>query len=133
MASGQEPENDNDAAERGRAAAALNAARDRTVSAYETARVRSRETARQVTDQMSVYPVGAVIAGLAVGALAAFLIPRTDREDRLLGKTGRRLADAARDAAQRGVDAGRERVQALSGDIGDRVGKAVAEAIGGKK
>lgn len=133
MAIGQDHENDNDATERSRAAAALDAARERTLSAYETARDRSRETARQVTDQMSVYPIGAVLAGLAVGALAAFLIPRTQREDRLLGKTGRRLAGAARDAAQRGVDAGRERVQSLSGDIGDKVGKAVAEAIGGKK
>lgn len=132
MASGQDPENDNDTQARGRAAAALDAARDRTLSAYEAARTRSRDTARQLTDQASVYPVAAVAAGLAVGALAAFLIPRSDRETRLLGKTGRRLAGAAREAAEKGVDAGRERVQALSGDIGDKVGKAVADAIGGK-
>ncbi|MGE0178839.1 MAG: hypothetical protein AB7O91_03340 [Sphingomonas sp.] len=132
MASGHEPENDNDRTERGRAAAALDAARERTLSAYETARDRSRETARQVTDQMAVYPVGAVLGGLALGALAGLLVPRTERENRLLGKAGRKLTDAARDAARTGLDAGRERVQAMSGDIGDRVGKAVAEAVGGK-
>lgn len=132
MATGHEPENDNDTHERGRAAETLNAARERTLSAYEAARARSRDTARQVTDQMAIYPVGAVLAGLAVGAVAALLIPRTAQEDRLLGKTGKRLAGAARDAAQKGVDAGRERVQALSGDIGSKVGKAVADAIGGK-
>jgi ElaB/YqjD/DUF883 family membrane-anchored ribosome-binding protein len=130
MAANQTPENDNDG--RGRAAAALDAAKERTLSAYETARTRSRDTARQVTDQLSVYPVGVVLGGMAVGALLAFLLPRTEREDRLLGSTGRKLAGAAREAAQKGLDAGRERAQALTGELGSKVGKAVAEAVGGK-
>ena len=104
MASSQGPENDNETEERGRAAAALDAARERTLSAYETARSRSRDTARQVTGQMAVYPVGAVLGGLALGALIGFLIPRNERENRLLGPTGRKLADAARDAARTGIE-----------------------------
>lgn len=130
MAASQTPENDN--GQRDRAAAALDAARERTLSAYETARARSRDAARQVNDQLSVYPVGAVIGGLAVGALLAFLLPRNEREDRLLGPTGRRLAGAAREAAQKGLDAGREQVQTLSGEIGGKVGRAVADAVGTK-
>lgn len=130
MAANQTPENDNDG--RGRAAAALDAAKERTLSAYETARTRSRDAARQVTDQLSVYPVGVVLGGMAVGALLAFLLPRTEREDRLLGSTGRKLAGAAREAAQKGLDAGREHAQALTGELGSKVGKAVAEAVGGK-
>lgn len=130
MAASQTPENDNDG--RGRAAAALDTARERTLSAYETARQRSRDTARQVTDQLSVYPVGAVVGGMAIGALLAFLLPRTERETRLIGATGRKLAGAAREAAQKGIDAGRERAQNLSGEIGGKVGRAVAEAVGGK-
>ena len=130
MAAIQTPENDND--QRGRAAAALDAARERTLSAYETARARSRDAARQVNDQLSIYPVGAVIGGLAVGALLAFLLPRTERKYRLLGPTGRKLAGAARDAARKGIDAGREQVQTLSGEIGGKVGRAVAEAVGTK-
>lgn len=131
MAVSQNPENDNDG--RGRAASALDAARERTLSAYETARDRSRDTARQVTDQLSVYPVGAVVGGLAVGALLAFLLPRTERENRLLGATGRRLTSAARGAVQKGLDAGRERAQNLTGELGSKVGRAVAEAVGGKE
>ena len=125
-------DNDNDNAERGRAAAALDAARERTVSAYETARDRSRDAAKQITDQMSVYPVGAVLGGMAVGALIAFLLPRTEREDRLLGPTGRKLADRAKEVAQQGLVAGRERTQELSGELGGKVGRAVAEAVGSK-
>ncbi len=131
MAASQTPENDNDA--RGRAAAALDAARERTLSAYETARQRSRDTAQQVTDQLSIYPVGAVVGGMAIGALLAFLLPRTERENRLLGPTGRKLAGAAREAAQKGIDAGRERAQDLSGELGSKVGRAVAEAVGAKE
>lgn len=131
MAVSQNPENDNDG--RGRAASALDAARERTLSAYETARDRSRDTARQVTDQLSVYPVGAVVGGLAVGALLAFVLPRTERETRLLGTTGRRLTGAAREAVQKGLDAGRERAQNLTGELGSKVGRAVAEAVGGKE
>jgi ElaB/YqjD/DUF883 family membrane-anchored ribosome-binding protein len=130
MAASQNPENDNET--RGRAAAALDAARDRTLSAYETARTRSRETAQQVTDQLSVYPVGAVIGGLVVGGVLAFLLPRTERENRLLGPTARKLAGAAREAAQKGLDAGREQVQTLTGDLGGKVGRAVAEAVSTK-
>ena len=131
MAASQNSQNDND--QRGRAATALDAARERTLSAYDTARERSRDTARQVTDQLSVYPVGAVVGGLAVGALLAFLLPRTERENRLLGATGRKLAGAAREAAQKGLDAGRERASSFSGEIGSKVGRAVAEAVGGKE
>lgn len=130
MAASQTPENDNDG--RGRAAAAFDAAKERTLSAYETARTRSRDTARDVTEQLSVYPVGAVIGGMAVGALLAFLLPRTERENRLLGPTGRKLAGAAREAAQKGLDAGRERAQSLTGELGGKVGRAVAEAVGSK-
>jgi len=118
----QDNDNDNPTVERGRAR-----------SAYETARQRSRDAARQVTDQLGVYPLGAVVGGLAVGALIAFLLPRTEREDQLLGNTGRRLANAARDAAQKGLDAGRERAQNLSGELGSKVGRAVAEAVGAKE
>lgn len=130
MAASQTPENDNDG--RGRAATAFDAAKERTLSAYETARTRSRDTARDVTEQLSVYPVGAVIGGMAVGALLAFLLPRTERENRLLGPTGRKLAGAAREAARTGLDAGRERAQSLTGELGSKVGRAVAEAVGSK-
>lgn len=129
MASRQGSGNDNETPQRSRAPTPLEAARERTVSAYEAARDRSRDAARQVTDQAAVYPIGAVIGGLAVGALVGLLLPRTQRENRLLGPTGRKLAGAAREAAQRGIDAGRERMQALPGEIGGKVGEAVAEAV----
>ena len=85
---------------------------------------------------MSVYPVAAVVGGFAIGALLAALLPRTEREEKLLGKTGRRLTVAARDAAQRGLDAGKEQIEQIRSKtaqkVGEAVGDAVADAVAGK-
>lgn len=132
MADRQSGGTETESTNRGRAAEALNSARERTVSAYEAARGRTRETARQVTDQMAVYPLGAVLGGLAVGAALAFLVPRTRRETELLGQTGRKLTAAAREAAQKGMDAGRERIDTLAGKAVSKVSSAVSEVVGAK-
>ena len=118
---------------RSRAGTAYQTARDRTYSAYEAARGRATEVTRQATDQIAVYPVGAVIGGLAVGALLGFLLPATRRERDLLGTTGRKITGAAREAAQRGIDAGKEQIDEIRSRAAKRVGEAVVEAVGGGK
>ncbi len=117
---------------RNRAADAYQSARKRTSSAYEAARGRAAEVTRTATDQIAIYPVGAVIGGLAIGALLGFLVPSTRREEELLGNTGRRLTGAAREAAQRGLDAGKEQVEQIRSRATQKVGEAVVEAVTGK-
>ena len=116
-----------------RAADAYRAARERTYSAYEAARERASDVTRQATDQIAVYPVGAVIGGLAIGALLGFLLPSTRRETDLLSPTGRKITDAARSAAQRGIDAGKEQVDEIRSRATQKVGEAVVEAVSGGK
>ena len=116
---------------RGRAGEAYQSARERTYSAYETARGRATDVTRRAVDQAAVYPVGAVIGGLAVGALLGFLLPSTRREQELLSPTGRKITDAARTAAQRGLDAGKEQVDEIRAKAAQKVGEAVVEAVGG--
>ena len=132
MAGKGDSDNKKDDRSRGRAAGAYEAARERTYSAYEAARGRATDVSRQAADQIGVYPVGAVIGGLVVGALLGWAMPRTRRESELLGSTGRRLTEAARDAAQKGVEAGRDRIEKATGKVVTRVGSAVAEAVGGE-
>jgi hypothetical protein len=74
-----------------------------------------------------------VVGGFVLGALVAAMIPRTERETKLIGKTGRRVAGAARDAAQRGLDAGREQLDQLKTKAAETVSEAVSGLAGGKK
>lgn len=109
---------------KGRTARAIDTARARTQSAYDAARDRTSE----VTAQLGVYPVAAVLGGLAIGALIAAVAPRTRRETELLGKTGTRLLDAGREAARKGIDAGRARADETLG----KAVRAVGEAVGSR-
>jgi hypothetical protein len=111
----------------------LEAARARTASAYEAARNRASDATRRANEQLSVYPIGAVVGGFLLGALVGALIPRTERETRLIGKAGRRVAGAAKDAAQRGIDAGREQFDQLKSKAAETVGEAVSSLTGGDK
>jgi ElaB/YqjD/DUF883 family membrane-anchored ribosome-binding protein len=117
----------------GRAADAYQTARERTVSAYEAARDRAADVTRQASEQISVYPVGAVIGGLALGALVGFLLPASRRERDLLSPTGKKITEAARSAAQRGIDAGKEQIDEIRSRAAKKVGEAVVEAVGGGK
>jgi len=127
---------DRESEARGRAAGALEAARERTASAYESARKSASDMTRQASDQLAVYPVGAVVGGFVVGALLAAMLPRTNGEDRLLGRAGRRLTGAAKDAAQRGLDAGKDKIEQIrektAQKVGEAVGDAVADVVAGK-
>jgi ElaB/YqjD/DUF883 family membrane-anchored ribosome-binding protein len=117
---------------RGRATEVYQAARERTASAYEAARSRATDVTRQATDQLAIYPAAAVIGGFAIGALLAAVLPRTEQEEKVLGKTARRLTGAARDAAQRGLDAGKEQHDGLREKAAKKVGEAVGDLVGGK-
>jgi ElaB/YqjD/DUF883 family membrane-anchored ribosome-binding protein len=114
---------------RNRTAGAFEAARERTASAYEAARRSAGDVTRQASAQMATYPVAAVIGGFAIGALLGALLPRSEREEKLLGPTGRRLTGAAREAAQKGLDAGREQIDEIRSRAAQKVGEAVTEAV----
>ena len=111
----------------------IEAARARTASAYEAARNRASDATRRANEQLSVYPLSAVVGGFLLGALVGAMLPRTERETRLIGKAGRRVAGAAKDAAQRGIDAGREQFDQLKSKAVETVGEAVSSFTSGGK
>jgi hypothetical protein len=109
-----------DGSEGGRTAAARHAfesARERTAAAYATARERAGsayDTAGRKTIQgIESNPVAAVVGGLAIGAIVAALLPRTSREDEMLGSVGRKINDTAREAANAAKEAGRGQLDEL--------------------
>jgi hypothetical protein len=82
-------------------------ARERAIDAYDSARERA-------TDQVGGSPLLALGGGLALGALAAALLPRTRAEVRLMGKAGSRITTSARDAFDAAREAGREKLTELN-------------------
>lgn len=96
---------------------AYESARERTAAAYATARERAGaayETAgRRAGEGIDSNPVAAVVGGLAIGAIVAALLPRTSREDELLGTVGRRINDGAREAARAAREAGKGQLDEL--------------------
>jgi ElaB/YqjD/DUF883 family membrane-anchored ribosome-binding protein len=100
-----------------KAAQAYQTARERTSAAYATARERAgsayESAGRRTGDTIDANPVADVAGGLALGAIVALLLPRTEREDRLLGAAGRRINDTARDAMGAAREAGRQQLDEL--------------------
>jgi hypothetical protein len=91
---------------RGAVSDAYAAGRDRAADAYATAR-------RSAADGIEANPVAVLLGGLAVGAVIGALLPRTDRESKVLGAVGDKLHGAAHEATQAARAAGRDKLAEL--------------------
>lgn len=63
--------------------------------AYEATKSGTEDVIKRTGEAIDAAPLAVVAGGIAVGALAGILIPRTTRETDLLGATGKRLNAAA--------------------------------------
>lgn len=98
---------------RGKAGDAYSAARERTSAAYGNARERVGDAGRRTSENIDANPVAALIGGLALGAIAAALLPKTRREEEMLGQYGRRINETAREAARAAREAGKSKLDEL--------------------
>lgn len=122
---------------------------DQDQTAIDRARAATSDAGRRAADAVEANPLGVLAGGLALGALAGALIPRSDKEKELLAPVGKRLGEGARAAVQaakdagktelesRGftADAGREQVKNLLGGLGkaaSSAGAAAAKSARGK-
>lgn len=78
---------------------------DRTLDKASATIDQSRDAAAQTID---ANPLGILVGGLAIGALAGALLPRSDKEKELLAPVGRQLGDRVRAATQAARTAGQE-------------------------
>lgn len=96
-------------------------------SAIEGAGTIGRKAAQGVDEA----PIVALVGGIALGALAGALLPRTQREAELLGPVGDKINEAARNAASAAKAAGIAKLDELginSGNAKTQVNKLV-EAV----
>jgi len=83
--------------------------RDRAADAYATAREKARVAGRSAAEGLESNPMAALLGGLAIGAMVGALLPRTEREAKMLGAASEKLHGAAREA-------GREKLSELGLD-----------------
>ena len=130
-------------AARTRAADAYETARQRTSDAYSAARETASTAGRRTAEEIDANPIAALIGGLAIGAVAAALLPKTRREEDLFGSVGQRINDTARDAARAARDAGRDKLDELglnaetarqrASELVGSTASAAAEAVRGSR
>jgi len=88
--------------------------RERAIDAYDSAREKAAAATAKAGDQIEEAPLIALIGGLAAGALIAALLPRSERETRLLAPVGERITGGARSAIDAAKDAGRDKLNELN-------------------
>ena len=98
---------------RERTSALYGSARERASGALDTTREGAARAGRRTAEGIDSNPAGALIAGLAIGALAAALLPKTRRETETLGRFGSRINETAREAARAAREAGRSKLDEL--------------------
>ncbi|MFN5645128.1 MAG: hypothetical protein ACK450_11100 [Sphingomonadales bacterium] len=114
------------AAEKGKAAAARSAEKSRQLA---------KKAGKASSEGVDKNPLAIVAGGLALGAIVGMLLPKTEREAKVLGKAGKKINETAKRAVDAAKDAGKEKVSevGLDGDamraqFRDLVGKAT-EAV----
>ncbi len=121
-------------------------AREQATKAYESGReaaARGVNTSKDIAtkamiksgDSIDKNPLAIVLGGMAIGAIVGALLPRTEREVKMMGKTGKKLNKKAKKIAAAAKDAGKSKVDSLGfnsdairDQFRDLVGKA-AEAV----
>lgn len=92
---------------------AMATAKDRAGELLGSARETATQARRKTADGIDASPVAALLGGLALGALAAAVLPRTRKEDEVLGNLGGKINDTARNAATAAKEAGRDKLDEL--------------------
>jgi ElaB/YqjD/DUF883 family membrane-anchored ribosome-binding protein len=102
---------DTASAARTRAADAYSSARERTSSAYSSAREGASKATQKTAESINSNPEAALLGGLALGAILAAVLPKTQRESEAFGQVGRRINETAREAARAAKEAGRSQLE----------------------
>ena len=105
---------------RKKASAAFEKGKETAVSSVEQSRVLARQAKAKTSEGIDKNPLAMIIGGIAIGAIVGALLPRTERETKILGKTGKKLNKKARKMAEAAKLAGMSHVDTL-GLNGDTV------------
>jgi hypothetical protein len=84
-----------------------------TAAARATAAEAYEKGKGKTSDGIDKNPLAIVLGGMAIGAIVGALLPRTERETKILGKAGKKLNKKARKMADAAKAAGKDQVESL--------------------
>jgi ElaB/YqjD/DUF883 family membrane-anchored ribosome-binding protein len=108
------------AAAREKAAEAYEKGREAAARSVQQSRDMAHNVAIKTNDGIDKNPLAIVLGGIALGAIVGALLPRTERETKIMGKAGKKLNKKAKEMAKAAKAAGKEQVDSL-GLNGDAV------------
>ena len=100
-------------AAREKAAEALDVAKEKSSAAYASARETAVTVRTKTAGGIEQSPIGALIGGIAIGALLGALLPRSEREAEVLAPLGDKLGTLAKNAFAAAKEAGQDTLDEL--------------------
>lgn len=88
-----------------------NEASNGSQSPVDRARALTSDATQRAAQAAEANPLGVVAGGLALGAIAGALLPRSDKEKQLLAPVGKKLGEGARAAIAAAKEAGRSELE----------------------
>ena len=101
------------AAARQKASVALEKTKDAAATGVEQSKVIAQQAKAKTIEGVERNPLAIVIGGIAIGAIVGALLPRTERETKVLGKAGKKLNKKARKMAEAAKVAGMSQIDTL--------------------
>lgn len=108
------------AAAREKAAQTLEKGREAAARGVQQSRDLANNVVIRTGDGIDKNPLAIVLGGIALGAIVGALLPTTEREKKVMGKTGKKLNKKAKEMAKAAKAAGKQQVDSL-GLNGDAV------------
>ncbi len=98
---------------REKAAEAYGKGREAAARGVQQSRDVVNNVAIKTNDGIDKNPLAIVLGGIAIGAIIGALLPTTEREKKVMGKTGKKLNKKAKEMAKAAKAAGKEQVDNL--------------------
>jgi ElaB/YqjD/DUF883 family membrane-anchored ribosome-binding protein len=129
-----------------KAEAAVETSKVKASKAAQATKASAQKAKTATVEGVDRNPLAALVGGLALGALAAALLPRTQREDKLVGKAGKSVREKASSAAKTArstametldtlgvnADAAKDQIRDLAAKLGEAAttaGKSAAASV----
>lgn len=100
-------------AARQKASLAFEKSKDAAATGVEQSKVIARQAKDKTIESVDKSPLAIILGGIAIGAIVGALLPRTERETKILGKAGKKLNKKARKVAEAAKVAGMSQVDTL--------------------